>query len=877
MSFRVSAFLLCCLAFAGCSEDVIEPQCGQSEELCGEKCCAPEESCQEGVCMPRTACETPCEGTTPSCNEANGVCECTLSSCGDGFKCHEGACLSTCFPSCATMPMTPLCNEETNECECEGESCGAGFECLSGRCYEICNPSCDPSGPMPICDENSRRCICDETSCSEGDICIDGWCEQTCDPSCAGVLPVCNEETNVCECTESSCGANAECFQGACRPVCAPACSGTLPVCAEGGVCKCDADSCEEGYDCNHNGVCVLIQCDPSCSGTTPVCNGTVCECNATSCGVGQKCVEGVCEAVVCSPTCDAPMSFCDVSQGDVGVCAHPGDSCQDPIVLTADTAPFAGETRLEGMTDILGDPPASCLSSNDGQHTRFAGNDMVFAYTPTTDGKFVVVARPQRAGGDNFMQPALWMMEGSCGDASTCSGRGRMEGFVNTVTLSLIVDGVAGRPYFFVVDGMGSGSAGKFTIQVKTNLCDPLASGSCPAGKTCAEMLGYFSCEAPGTVGSNESCASDNLAGWPLCGEGLGCGSVGDYSFCFPYCSMSDSESCDAGCVALSGWTDVGICPTCDTECTGELRCIAAGNRTDVGAACECTDESCGPGRACTGDPGSRTCVDACEPWASTCAGATACIYQGESSYQCVEAGTGSAGQACEVQEDCLASLGCNAYGTCESKCRPSGSPSCTAGTQRCDSFTEDNQVGTCEPCPMNKQCGAAPGVCCGANQSCDAGQCVSYTPGNETCTSATPLVLGGPKVVGDTTTATHNLGGSGAAMAASAACKTGAGPGTTSGADLVYSYTPVADGSFEVIAEFDQRFAGKLWYFTTCEGFTWRSHCLGGAVAASNAAKVTISGVAGTTYYLVVDGENMTLAKAKGTFSIRVAAPTP
>lgn len=129
---------------------------------------------------------------------------------------------------------------------------------------------------------------------------------------------------------------------------------------------------------------------------------------------------------------------------------------------------------------------------------------------------------------------------------------------------------------------------------------------------------------------------------------------------------------------------------------------------------------------------------------------------------------------------------------------------------------------------------------------------------PVNNTCASATQLAFG-VQVSGDTSEADLTYGPNLPAACSSRSVK---------GPDVVYSYTPTADGAFTVKLT-PSNFDAVLWYSVgTCSMAGCVADADKGGIGAAESLTVT-NGVAGTTYYFFVDGYNEGSA---GTFTLVV-----
>jgi len=135
---------------------------------------------------------------------------------------------------------------------------------------------------------------------------------------------------------------------------------------------------------------------------------------------------------------------------------------------------------------------------------------------------------------------------------------------------------------------------------------------------------------------------------------------------------------------------------------------------------------------------------------------------------------------------------------------------------------------------------------------------------PAGDVCSTAVvidPATQLGVDIAGDTTNASNDLsfGSSGDAC-------TGY---STSGNDVIYSFTPVDTGSYTVTAT-PTNFDINTYLLSSCDSSTGISACVVGADDhASGAESFTTTLTAGTTYFIVVDGYQ---SSSKGPFTLNV-----
>ncbi|MCL2259034.1 MAG: hypothetical protein FWC18_04325, partial [Cystobacterineae bacterium] len=165
--------------------------------------------------------------------------------------------------------------------------------------------------------------------------------------------------------------------------------------------------------------------------------------------------------------------------------------------------------------------------------------------------------------------------------------------------------------------------------------------------------------------------------------------------------------------------------------------------------------------------------------------------------------------------------------------------------------------ELGTTACTGDTPQCDGALNVCIGNNAA----------PSNNMCAGAAAMTLGAT-FYGNTTNATSNYG-----AALSDAC----GNLTSQGRELVYSYTPAADGNFRVLVTpaAGTNYNPLLW-MTEGEGTCGDGNmCVAAANSGGNGGpeELSVAGVAGTTYYFYVDTANNGNGNpARGVFTIQI-----
>lgn len=137
-------------------------------------------------------------------------------------------------------------------------------------------------------------------------------------------------------------------------------------------------------------------------------------------------------------------------------------------------------------------------------------------------------------------------------------------------------------------------------------------------------------------------------------------------------------------------------------SECAPAQSC----NPAQVCAATCRAASDCAPGSACFLDSGSFTggaCIDGdgCDLFAQDCANGAACVFWGNGSTSCWNAGAGSDGQPCDAAFACAPGCVCDPSSTCRALCDPRGERGAPCpGGERCvdHSALAGLSVGTCE-----------------------------------------------------------------------------------------------------------------------------------------------------------------------------------
>lgn len=242
--------------------------------------------CLDHSCRPGCAVDKDCKGSYETCQ--NGVCR---------DPCDDNPCTDPRYPTCSGTSTAVDGNKYGYYCQCTSTSCGEGYGCdkLTGDKNTPDSGKCKPL--VATCTKDSE-CL------GYNENCYDGVCATPCDylkPCTNPKYPTCyNTSIDVtsghkygyyCRCTTSSCGSGFKCGDlydrnqpdaGSCE--------------ADSGSLSCSSDSDCDTYEKCQDGICKK-PCDnnPCTNPKYPNCynystGNYVCECTSSSCGTGYKC-----------------------------------------------------------------------------------------------------------------------------------------------------------------------------------------------------------------------------------------------------------------------------------------------------------------------------------------------------------------------------------------------------------------------------------------------------------------------------------------------------------------------------------------------------------------------------------------------------------
>jgi len=318
--------------------------------VCDDKdACNGVESCDSWLgCQP---------GTPPVCNDHN---PCTIDTCDADVGCEYQT-----DPDCIPCVNDPDCTgyDDGNLCNgtlaCYDESGAACAGCADGACLPDpdsiieCTENPDPC-LTTVCVPDTGACVdqdelygtpcSDEDACTENDACNDG--------SCSGSSILCDDND---VCTDDSCDTSLGCQYSNNTAACDDGDNCTLDDACLNGVCAGTPDplcQCIEDVDCDQ------FEDGDLCNGTL-ICVGTQCEVDpatVVTCPEPPQCREAVClpDVGVCTEQYLVNGSACD----DDDACTD-GETCTDGECSGGDTVQCVDQ---DICTDDSCDPLYGCV-----------------------------------------------------------------------------------------------------------------------------------------------------------------------------------------------------------------------------------------------------------------------------------------------------------------------------------------------------------------------------------------------------------------------------------------------------------------------------------------------------------------------------------
>jgi hypothetical protein len=409
-------------------DNIIDDDCnGAADELdptCVDACttlaecddddpCNGAETCTDGACVPGTpmVCDDDlfctgietCDvaqggcvaGTPPDCSDDN---TCTVDSCNEttdqcdidatGCTCtvdadcgvSDGCTTNTC--NAAGLCDTPIVEVDDTECD-DDLFCTINDRCLSGVCE---SDPVDVEDPIACtddyCDEASRTIWhrTNRTACDDGSVCTVDICHSTNDferfpGGCENRPAECTDDDGCCPaaCTTAT---DSDCLENCDDGICS----------AEENCLNCEADcGCGDGQDCGSNGLCIVLDCEPSCTGKT--CGPDGCGGSCGTCTGNDTCSSGVCTS--CTDTCDSLNLECGTwvicgNSTSCGGCDNDDYSCNNQGTCER-------TNRRRGSTQVFQQYTYSyqCNDSTDNDNDGFVDLKDTDCDSPSDDSEY--------------------------------------------------------------------------------------------------------------------------------------------------------------------------------------------------------------------------------------------------------------------------------------------------------------------------------------------------------------------------------------------------------------------------------------------------------------------------------------------------------
>lgn len=812
-----------CNSATGCTHSFNSNACDDGSE------CTTGDICDQGVCGGTVSPECVCT-TTADCGEFEDADACNGTLICVGSKCVvDPGTVVTCDTAGNSECRTNTCDAGDGSCAFvdaqDGKPCSDGSECTEadscsgGTCMGVAVAPCDDSNPCTddSCDpavgcvfvDNTATCD-DNDPCTENDLCASGACQpgaNTCPGNCspAWTLECGGQDTW----NNGSFGSTNDITSYSCNSFSYPgpeySYSFTAPFDGEFTVqlsdeeaitdlmvLKGDGDGCDP-LECVESSFASVTQNMLAGETWFFVVDGWNSPDAAGAYTINLNCVPQV--EMDCTDGADDDQdgdTDCDDSDCSADVACLP-PSCA-PAIPIGCGASDTSTTNAAGSTDAV--DGYSCNSFN------YVGSEYTYSFTTPIATDVTVNLTNQTVDTD------LMILEdtGTACDSQTCIGYTLSSGTTFAAT--------PGTTYYFVVDGY-NGANGTFTLNVacsdgsaETNCSDGVDNDSdddtdcddsdCFGVGGCAECVVDGDCDS-GQLCMAGACADDCSAS--TCPAGTVCN--GDV--CSDTCSFSfecpQQQFCYNGLCA-------GQCTT-DSDCIGEQFCGPGGTCI---AGCV-GDSDCPTGQACFG----LTCTP-------ECTGQSDC----ESGHSCVG---GLCTETCTETADCLDGHTC-AGDLCTTTCSSAGD--CPTGWA-CNT--------TCEPPTVPEICGDTIDNDGDGLTDCLDGDCL----GSGDCASCgTPasdffFSLDCNDTDSWSTVDEENL-------LESYECL----PWSTTGKEYIYSFTPVASGEVTVAlsglaADVDL----DLIVLEELDGYCNPESC-----TAYGDTTATFTAVAGTSYFIIVDG---------------------
>ena len=708
-----------------------------------------------------------CRGSVGACDLAE-TCNGTVTVCPTDNRVGAG---TICRSSVGACDLAETCNGSVTVCPADGSRVGAGTICRSsvGACdlAETCN------GTATACPTNSARvgagviCRGSTGACDLAETCNGTVTVCPADSARVGAGVTCRGSVGACDLAETCNGSTTLCptdnprpAGSACTPPISGACSAFTCLCPAGqtncgGICRATGATCTSAGTggCAQSGTIVCSGTTTACSVgprtsgacTTPtngVCDGTgtcVCAAGQTNCSgvcntTGAACSAGVgaCRVVgtiVCSgttTTCTAvagtpnPTAYTRVATAQTWLDACSGGTGRATWMPTTDdsatstTIPFSFSFFGSGYTTIgfstngaIGFPS---VTSSWGNTTIPSGNpNSIFPFWDDLYTSPTGVCTSTFGSAPNRQFVVQWT--GTYYFGGDDGSRLNFEAVLSesTNTIDLLYNGMTGQGDRATGNSATigiEGPAGRYSDQVGVNVAGSITNLRYqPTGETCNSV-------------------DDNCNG--VVDEGLGplvCG-IGACRRTATACVSGVTQTCTPGTPTAE------TCNGVDDNCNGTI---------DEGAGTTYYRDVDGDGY---GSVSSGTVV-ACSmpggysPSSADCNDSNAAVHPGGTEV------CNSVDDNCNGTVDDIAAVGCS-YNSCVG-----GTTYCSGGAQYC---TYGYYY--------------ASGTPCGGGFTCNgSGSCVSPSPVNDRCSSATALSLGAygnvTTVSGNTCSAAHDTNG--------------------------------------------------------------------------------------------------------------------
>jgi len=441
-----------------CGDGVLDEgeECDDGNNVDGDGCsatCEIEETgggCADDCSLPGCATDPLCVDPVDEC-DLNNV-DCSLAVCASQPECtiQVDDCdldnIDCSLTACADEPecMTPVEECDLDNVDCDLAACADQPECMTPveEC-DLDNVDCDLAAcaDQPECMTPVEECDLDNVDCDLA-ACAD-------QPECAPVDGVCGDGIVDAdeECDDGDDNSDTE--ADACRTDC------TFATCGDGVV---DEDEeCDDGID----NARIPDACRLDC--TLPTCGDGIVD-------SGEQCDDGDDNGPdgECSDVCEINV---EVACADFGV----------PLNLNEDGTLSDGVYTITGSLVGASDnytAPVDCIEE-DG---FVDGLDVTVAFTPEVSGQY----RISTVNPSTSMDTVLYVID-DCRDGVPLACNDDANG---TLQSSLLVDLEEGRPYFIVVDSIGTVGSFGLTVQLFDDETYGDVGDACSPTMPCADEL---------------------------------------------------------------------------------------------------------------------------------------------------------------------------------------------------------------------------------------------------------------------------------------------------------------------------------------------------------------------------------------------------